>query len=231
MPIHVLDDSLIFPKPHLALDEPDGLLAIGGDLTPARLIAAYHQGIFPWFNRDDPILWWSPTARAVLDPSQFHCNRSFKKFIKHCDYRVTLNTHFADIIESCARNHDDTWITKQMIDAYCQLHQLGFAHSIEVWQNDNLIGGLYGVAQGALFCGESMFSLKTNASKIGLYAFCQHFIKHGGKLIDCQVLNDHTASLGAYDLFRESYLSKLKLLQQQVINSHCYNSQIIEYHQ
>ncbi|WP_392551865.1 leucyl/phenylalanyl-tRNA--protein transferase [Orbus wheelerorum] len=230
MPLHVLDDSLTFPDPYDGLIDPNGLLAVGGDLSPRRLLTAYKQGIFPWFSDGEPILWWSPDPRAVLDPLQFHCSRSFKKFLNHNDYRVSINTNFIAVIEGCENNHDETWITSDMIEAYIKLHQLGFAHSVEVWQNNNLIGGLYGVAQGALFCGESMFSTQTNASKIGLYAFCQHFVRHGGKLIDCQVLNDHTASLGAYELSRDIYLTNIKQLQAGSIAEHCYNQQFIEYH-
>lgn len=230
MSLPVLDHSLIFPAPHTALSEPNGLLAVGGDLSSHRLLEAYHQGIFPWFSEDEPILWWSPDPRAVLNPTQFNANRTFRKFLNKCHYEVTINTHFSAIIQGCATFHEDTWITDEMIGAYIELHQLGFAHSIEVWQNNHLIGGLYGVAQGALFCGESMFSLKTNASKIGLYAFALHFAQNGGQLIDCQVLNDHTASLGAYEIPRETYLSYLKQLQNRIINHDCFSQQYIDYH-
>lgn len=229
MPLYALDDVLTFPDPLDALDDPNGLLAIGGDLSAERLLVAYQQGIFPWFGDDEPILWWSPDPRAVLNPHQFNANRSFKKFLNKCDYQVTMNTDFAGVVQGCANNHDETWITEQMIGAYIQLHQLGFAHSIEVWQNSHLIGGLYGVAQGALFCGESMFSLQSNASKIGLYAFCHHFIRHGGKLIDCQVLNDHTASLGAIEIPRIQYLSQLPQLQKALVAANCYHQQSIQY--
>jgi len=230
MPLHVLDDSLTFPDPNDGLVDPNGLLAIGGDLSPSRILAAYKQGIFPWFSDGEPVLWWSPNPRAVLDPNNFHISRSFKKFLNRSDYQVSINTNFMAVIEGCANHHDKTWITNEMIDAYIKLHQLGFAHSIEVWQNSNLIGGLYGIAQGALFCGESMFSTKMNASKVGLYRFCQHFVRHGGRLVDCQVLNDHTASLGAYELPREIYLSNIKKLQFSETADNCYNKQYISYH-
>ncbi|WP_392561858.1 leucyl/phenylalanyl-tRNA--protein transferase [Orbus sturtevantii] len=230
MPLHVLNDSLIFPDPNDGLIEPNGLLAVGGDLSSSRLLAAYQQGIFPWFSEGEPILWWSPDPRAVIDPQQLHNSRSFKKFLQRSDYRVSINTDFSAVIAGCARYHKQTWITDDMLAAYLKLHQLGFAHSIEVWQNNRLIGGLYGIAQGALFCGESMFSSQTNASKVGLYAFCQHFILHGGALIDCQVLNDHTASLGAFELPREVYLTYLKQLQVSAVTQHCYQQQFIEYH-
>ncbi|RKS85163.1 leucyl/phenylalanyl-tRNA--protein transferase [Orbus hercynius] len=229
MLLHVLDHSLTFPKPSHALTDPNGLLAVGGDLSANRLLAAYQKGIFPWFSEDEPILWWSPDPRAVLEPEQFHANRTFRKFLNKCAYQVTLNQHFAAVIEGCATYHQDTWITDEMIAAYIQLHQLGFAHSIEVWHNNRLIGGMYGIAQGALFCGESMFSIQTNASKVGLYAFCQHFLSNGGKLIDCQVLNEHTASLGAKDISRDDYLSRLPQLQTEPVAKHCYRQQMIAY--
>lgn len=229
MPLYALDDELIFPDPRDALDDPNGLLAVGGDLSAERLLLAYQQGIFPWFGDDEPILWWSPDPRAVLEPTHFHVSRSFKKFLNKCDYQVTIDTDFIGVIQACATNHEETWITEQMIDAYIQLHQLGFAHSIEVWQNNRLIGGLYGVAQGALFCGESMFSLQTNASKVGLYAFCRHFLTYGGQLIDCQVLNDHTQSLGAIEIPREDYVSRLTKLPVTLLSSDCYQQQSIRY--
>lgn len=229
MNMHYLDDSLIFPDPKQALTKPDGLLAIGGDLSPERLIKAYQSGIFPWFDEDEPILWWSPNQRAVLDPKQFHLNRTFNKFLKKCDYQVSINHDFATVIHGCANYHGDTWITQDMIEAYQQLHQLGFAHSIEIWQNSRIIGGLYGIAQGGLFCGESMYSLKTNASKVGLFTFCQHFVRCGGVLIDCQILNNHTKSLGAFEISRDDYLAYLKQLQVKTIAPHCYDKQYLQF--
>lgn len=223
--LHYLDDSIVFPDANTALEDPNGLLALGGDLSCKRLLAAYRQGIFPWFAKDEPILWWSPNPRAVLDPLQFYVNRTFKRFLAKCNYSVTLNQDFLAVIRGCANHHNDTWITDDMINAYYQLHQIGFAHSIEIWQNSDLIGGVYGVAQGSLFCGESMFSLQTNASKVGLYVFCQHFMSCGGQLIDCQVLNDHTASLGAFNIARKDYLTSLKQLQAKKISEHCYLKQ------
>lgn len=225
--LHFLNKEINFPNVNTA--EPNGLLAIGGDLSVKRLLAAYQRGIFPWFNAQNPISWWSPDPRAVMDPLQFYVSRSFKKFIKKCDYVVTINHDFTAVIKSCATHHNDTWITADMIKSYMKLHQLGFAHSVEVWQNNRLIGGLYGVAQGALFCGESMFSLQTNASKIGLYAFCLHFSSCGGLLIDCQVLNEHTASLGAFDISRTDYLGYLMQLQSCVMATNCYHKQTLSY--
>lgn len=206
--------SIAFPPPEGALREPNGLLALGGDLSPARLLMAYQRGIFPWFSPGDPILWWSPDPRAVLVPSQFHLSRSMKRFHKTSPYRVTLNHAFWRVIEGCASDRDEgTWITEGILQAYHRLHELGHAHSIEVWRDDELVGGLYGVAQGALFCGESMFSRAENASKTALLVFCEAFSQQGGQLIDCQVLNNHTASLGATEIPRHAYLQELAALR------------------
>lgn len=201
-----------FPDPNNALDEPDGLLAMGGDLSAQRLISAYQQGIFPWFSPNDPILWWSPSERAVIYPSLFKPSRSLKKFMKKEAYLVSINQSFNCVIEQCSaiRGVDQMWITPDMINAYQHLHQLGYAHSIEVWQYDQLIGGLYGVSVGGIFCGESMFSLKTNASKIALWYFCQHFSQHSGQLIDCQMMTNHLASLGAKPMARADFLHSLQ---------------------
>ncbi|MDU2940744.1 MAG: leucyl/phenylalanyl-tRNA--protein transferase [Enterobacteriaceae bacterium] len=205
--------SIAFPSPEGALREPNGLLALGGDLSPARLLMAYQHGIFPWFSPGDPILWWSPDPRAVLWPQQFHLSRSMKRFHKNSPYRVTLNHAFDLVIESCAHERDEgTWITREIIRAYQRLHELGHAHSIEVWLGEELVGGMYGVSQGALFCGESMFSRAENASKTALYLFCEEFQRQGGQLIDCQVLNSHTASLGAVEIPRRNYLEYLEKL-------------------
>lgn len=151
--------SIAFPSPEGALREPNGLLALGGDLSPARLLMAYQRGIFPWFSPGDPILWWSPDPRAVLWPESLHISRSMKRFHKRSPYRVTMNYAFGQVIEGCASDREEgTWITRGVVEAYHRLHELGHAHSIEVWREDELVGGMYGVAQGTLFCGESMFS-------------------------------------------------------------------------
>jgi len=192
--------SIAFPSPEGALREPNGLLALGGDLSPSRLLMAYQHGIFPWFSPGDPILWWSPDPRAVLWPGQFHLSRSMKRFHQRSPYRVTLNHAFGQVIEGCANNRDEgTWITSSIVKAYHQLHELGHAHSIEVWQGETLVGGMYGVAQGALFCGESMFSRAENASKTALLIFCQ--------------VNKHPASLGAIEIPRRDYLDALSVLR------------------
>ncbi len=216
-------DSIAFPSPEGALREPNGLLALGGDLTPARLLMAYQRGIFPWFSPGDPILWWSPDPRAILYPEQFHLSRSMKRFHRTSPYTVTLNHAFERVLYGCASDRNEgTWITADIVEAYLRLHELGHAHSIEVWEGKELVGGMYGVPQGALFCGESMFSRRVNASKTALLVFCQHFIHHGGKLIDCQVLNEHTASLGVIEIPRREYLQALAELRLQHLGSHCW---------
>lgn len=213
--------SIAFPSPEAALREPNGLLALGGDLSPARLLMAYQRGIFPWFSPGDPILWWSPDPRAVLWPENFHISRSMKRFHTTSPYRVTLNYAFGQVIDGCSDDRDEgTWITPDIVMAYHRLHELGHAHSIEVWEGDALVGGMYGVAQGSLFCGESMFSRRVNASKTALLVFSEEFARLGGKLIDCQVLNSHTASLGAVEIPRRDYLQHLAELRQVPLPSH-----------
>lgn len=220
--------SIAFPSPDSALREPNGLLALGGDLSPARLMMAYQIGIFPWFSPGDPILWWSPDPRAVLWPTQFHISRSMARFHKRSPYRVTLNHAFNQVISGCAEDrHEGTWITQSIALAYQHLHQLGHAHSIEVWEGDELVGGMYGVALGALFCGESMFSRRENASKTGLLTFCSWFAARGGRLIDCQVLNSHTASLGAVEISRQDYLHHLNTLRQQETTGDGWHPQVL----
>ncbi len=222
--------SFIFPSPELALREPNGLLALGGDLTAPRLLAAYQRGIFPWFNPGEMILWWSPDPRAVLFPEDLHISRSMRRFIRHCPYRFTLNHAFADVISACATERDEgTWIGRDVQQAYCQLHALGHAHSLEVWLENELVGGLYGVAVGAVFCGESMFSRADNASKSALMVFCHHFTQHGGELIDCQVLNAHTASLGAVEIPRNFFLQQLSQLQFSPLPKECWLPQSLNF--
>lgn len=207
-------NTTLFPPVEKALADPNGLLAFGGDLSPGRLLAAYRDGIFPWYSPGDPILWWSPDPRAILQPEALHISRSLHKFMRKQPFRITLNHAFAAVIHACANaRQQGTWISPEMIAAYCALHQQGHAHSIEVWHNDELVGGLYGIAQGKLFCGESMFSSHDNASKCALVALVTHFVRCGGQLLDCQVLNAHTASLGATEVSRPAYLKALRALQ------------------
>lgn len=204
------------------------MLAIGGDLTAPRLLAAYERGIFPWYSPGEAILWWSPDPRAVLFPAEFHLNRSLKRFLRHDPFRITLNHDFAAVIAACAHRPDEgTWIGPEVQRAYQHLHRLGYAHSVEVWQDDQLVGGMYGVAQGALFCGESMFSRVTNASKCALMAFCRHFAAYGGELIDCQVLNAHTARLGAREIPRRQFLQQLSTLQRRPLAPAGWEPQVI----
>ena len=220
--------SLAFPSPESALRDPNGLLAIGGDLTAPRLLAAYERGIFPWYSPGEAILWWSPDPRAVLFPTEFHLNRSLKRFLRHDPFRITLNHDFAAVIAACAHRPDEgTWIGPEVQRACQHLHRLGYAHSVEVWQDNQLVGGMYGVAQGALFCGESMFSRVTNASKCALMAFCRHFAAYGGELIDCQVLNAHTARLGAREIPRRQFLQQLSTLQRRPLAPACWEPQVI----
>lgn len=209
-PVQLSRHSVVFPRPEQAMHNPNGLLALGGDLSSARLLAAYHHGIFPWFSPGDPILWWSPDPRAVLWPGEFHVSRSMKRFHAHSSYRITLNYAFRHVIEGCSYHRKEgTWITQGIIMAYQCLHETGHAHSIEVWEGSELVGGMYGVAIGAIFCGESMFSRRENTSKTAMLIFCRDFMEQGGRLIDCQILNPHTASLGAIEIPRQDYLYHL----------------------
>ena len=198
------DDAIIFPDPALA--EEDGLLAIGGDLRPERLVLAYNYGIFPWFNEDDPICWYAPHERCVIYPERVKLSKSMAKVLKSNVFRLSFDEAFASVIGHCAtvarRDQPGTWITGQMQQAYIRLHELGYAHSVEVWQGEQLVGGLYGVQINNVFCGESMFSLVSNASKTALIWLCQ---KGGYTLIDCQLPNDHLMSLGAEMISRDAY--------------------------
>lgn len=219
--------SLAFPAPNDALKDPNGLLAMGGDLKPERLLNAYQAGIFPWYSPGEPILWWSPSPRALFYPEQFKPSRSLKKFQRKSGYRISINQASDEVIAMCAelRPEHETWITDEMLKAYQRLARLGHCHTVEVWHDDQLIGGLYGVSVGAVFCGESMFSKETNASKIALWYFCNHFARHGGQLIDCQILNPHTASLGAVEVSRQAYLDQLSTLRQQSVDPDCFQQQ------
>lgn len=201
-----------FPSPALALDEPEGLLAAGGDLSPARILAAYRLGIFPWFNPGEPILWWSPDPRTVLYPEQLHISRSLRKILRRGIYRVTLDTAFTAVMHGCAQPRagaSGTWISADIIAAYTQLHNQGAAHSVEVWRGAELVGGLYGIALGRMFFGESMFSQADNASKVGFAHLVQQLQRWNFPLIDCQVANKHLFSLGAVEISRETFQQML----------------------
>lgn len=190
-----------------------GLLAMGGDLSPERLMLAYRNGIFPWFNDDEPILWWSPEKRMVVVPERFKPSKSMRNILNRGIFHVTFNQAFSEVIQNCRSAHrpgqEGTWITSEMIDAYIKLHELGHAWSVEVWQDSDLVGGLYGVDLGHIFCGESMFSKVPNASKVAFISLVQYLREHRYKLLDCQLYNDHLASLGAWEIPREKYLAVL----------------------
>lgn len=211
--MYILSKKLLFPAPEKATDE--GLLAIGGDLSVKRLLLAYNTGIFPWYNKDEPILWWSPDPRMVLFPEDLKVSKSMKQLLKKNVYRVTFNMAFNEVIENCAtiirEGQDDTWITDEMIASYKELHKLGIAMSVEVWNKEELVGGLYGInlQEKKVFCGESMFSKESNASKYGFITLIKHLQKENYKLIDCQVYTDHLSSLGAKEIAREAFLSYL----------------------
>ncbi|MDX1677284.1 leucyl/phenylalanyl-tRNA--protein transferase [Arsukibacterium sp.] len=210
-------DQLWFPPVERALKQPDGLLAMGGDLSVGRLVLAYQSGIFPWFSEGDPLLWWSPSVRAVFTPASLKFNRTLRKQWQRSTLQLTVNHAFTDVVKGCAapRKHQpDTWILPPMQQAYQQLHQQGRAHSIEVWQDKQLVGGLYGMVVGGLFCGESMFNRIPNAAKFALLALQQHISQYAEGWIDCQLSNPFLQQLGAVTLDRSQYLN---LLQQQAV--------------
>ena len=217
-----------FPALESALTDPDGLLAVGGDLSCERLTTAYSLGIFPWYSDDQPIMWWSPDPRAVMHLDKLHLSRSLKKNMRQKNYQLTVNRDFEQVIRSCAdvprsKGHDepseeslneseqtdDTWITEDMLEAYIALHHQKQAHSFEVWEGDELIGGLYGVATGGVFSGESMFHRRTDASKIAFVFTCMQIKKWGYTLLDCQIMNPHLKSLGVEELPREHFKRNL----------------------
>lgn len=203
---------IYFPPVQDALDEPDGLLAAGGDLSPERLLLAYRSGIFPWYSDDQPLLWWSPDPRMVLFPEEVRVQRSLAKRIRNAGFQVTANRDFDDVVAACAAPRADqtgTWITDEMRDAYHQLHRLGAAHSLEVWQQGRLVGGLYGIAMGPVFFGESMFSRVPDASKIALVSLARRMAAGQGRLIDCQMHTPHLARLGARDIARDTFIDYL----------------------
>ena len=201
-----------FPPVESALVEPNGLLAAGGDLSPQRLLDAYAHGIFPWFNEDDPILWWSPDPRMVLFTGELHVSRSLRRVLRSGTLAITLDRAFEEVMLGCAEpraDQDGTWITGEMMAAYARLAQLGFAHSVEVWHDGALAGGLYGVAIGRVFFGESMFSRRTDASKVALAGLTQQLARWEFTLIDCQMSTPHLASLGAREIPRAQFLHLL----------------------
>ena len=217
MPIFQLSDKASFPPPHFS--EGDGLLAVGGDLSERRLVKAYYMGIFPWYSDPDPILWWSPDPRLVLFPSELRVSRRLRRTIRRGTFRVTMDTAFEQVIHACAeipRKHEKgTWITRDMVTAYCRLHTAGFAHSVEAWYEGRLAGGLYGVAIGRCFFGESMFSNQSNASKVAFVELVEYLHKRKFRLIDCQVTTTHLKNFGAREIPRVEFLSILEKLREK----------------
>jgi leucyl/phenylalanyl-tRNA---protein transferase len=208
-----LEPDAPFPDPSEALHQPNGLLAAGADLSPERLLSAYSQGIFPWFSEGEPILWWSPNPRMVLYPREFHPSRSLVKTLRNGDYEVRVDHDFSGVIRACAEPRQGqaaTWINTAMLEAYQRLHQLGHAHSFETWSQGKLMGGLYGVALGGLFFGESMFSKMTDGSKIAFCHLVAHLRLNGFKLLDCQMHTEHLSSLKAREIPRKEFLKEVK---------------------
>ena len=202
----LLDNDYAFPNPKEALKE--GLLAWGGDLSAGRLIEAYRHGIFPWYSKNDPILWWSPSPRLLLFPDEFRVTKSLKKSRKK--FKIKYNTNFEEVISACRDLREDTWISKGMKEAYVSLHVEGFAKSVECYEGDLLVGGLYGVQVGSVFCGESMFSKVSDASKVALWSLCEVMLQNGGSFIDCQMTTEHLLSLGAREVQRDKFLQMLE---------------------
>ena len=206
-----LTKDLIFPNVNDA--DESGVLAFGGDLSPERLILAYKSGIFPWFNIDEPVIWWAPNPRMVLFLDELIISKSMRNVINRNVFTVTFNKNFREVISNCQKidrnDQNGTWITNDMIDAYCKLNELGFAKSVEVWQNNELVGGLYGIDLGHVFCGESMFSKVSNASKFAFINLVNDLKSKNYKLIDCQVHNDHLESLGCREISRNDFMKIL----------------------
>lgn len=214
MPVFLLsEDEIAFPHPEMA--DHNGILAVGGDLSPERLLTAYTWGIFPWFNEGEPIIWWSPDPRFVLFPDELKVSKSMRPYFNQKKFTVTLDTHFEEVMRGCQTTprqwqFGGTWITEDMVAAYVRLHELGYAHSVEVWKEEELVGGLYGVALGKVFFGESMFARETNASKFGFITIVKKLQEQGFQLIDCQQETNHLRSLGARAIDRKEFLAILQ---------------------
>jgi len=212
MPVYLLTDAIVFPPPDHA--EPDGLLAVGGDLSAERLLLAYRLGIFPWYSDGQPILWWSPDPRVILEPGEFHISRRLRQTLKQGGFKVTFDRAFAEVIRACAatprKGQHGTWITTEMMEAYIRLHQMGFAHSAESWLDGEVVGGIYGISLGRCFFGESMFFTQTNASKVALATLIQQLITWDFHMIDAQVTTEHLIRLGAKEIPRHIFLKRLQ---------------------
>ncbi len=224
---YLKNEQQAFPPAEQALTEPNGLLAVGGDLKPQRLLNAYYNGIFPWFNDNDPILWWSPDPRAVIPVGQLNISRSLHKYLKKQDWHYSINRAFERVIHACAmprKTQEGTWITHDIQAAYLALHQQKKAHSIEVWHGNRLIGGLYGIAVGQVFCGESMFHIETNASKAAMVCLQQHLLNANFSLIDTQLVNPHLTSMGAQAVSRSQFMCQLVQLRDKDVATHCWES-------
>lgn len=212
MPVFQLSDTIYFPLPELARE--DGLLAIGGDLSPERLLLAYQMGIFPWYAKGDPILWWAPTPRLILYPADFHCSRSLKRELNKGAFQFSIDKAFASVIHACAEIRTTlqqaTWIDDEMIKAYCHLHELGYAHSVECWLQNELVGGLYGVSVGGFFFGESMFSRVKNSSKAALAILTRQLAAWNFDCIDCQMRTEHLIRLGAQEVSGRQFFAMLQ---------------------
>ncbi|MEM6804484.1 MAG: leucyl/phenylalanyl-tRNA--protein transferase [Bacteroidota bacterium] len=211
MPIFALNEDIFFPPPYLA--NPDGILAVGGDLQKERLILAYEMGIFPWFSPGEPIIWWSPDPRFIMYPDDLYVSKSMRPYLNGKRFRISYDQAFAAVMSECQKiprkGQDGTWITEEMITAYTSLYEMGLAHSVEVWQGEDLVGGLYGVSMGKAFFGESMFSKQSNASKTAFISLVRKLKAKGFDLIDCQVHTPHLESLGAQEIPRELFLEQL----------------------
>jgi leucyl/phenylalanyl-tRNA--protein transferase len=212
IPVLSKDPQSPFPAIETALEYPPGLLAVGGDLSPTRLLNAYSHGIFPWYSDDEPILWWSPAPRCVIYPAQVHISRRLRRRYNQGSFKITANQAFDEVVSACAASRLDnegTWINDDMQMAYIRLHKLAVAHSIEVWQDDELAGGIYGLAIGSVFFGESMFSRVTDASKVALVSLCQQLHAWQFSLLDCQISNPHLRSMGALEISRTEFQQHL----------------------
>lgn len=210
--MYFLNQELFFPP--VAEANSEGILAVGGDLSPERLLLAYNSGIFPWFEDDEPIIWWSPNPRMVLFFEELVISKSMRNILNRNVFNVTFNKNFREVISNCQKAKRNgqigTWITNDMIEAYCKLNELGIAKSVEVWQEDKLVGGLYGIDQGHIFCGESMFSTVSNASKVAFIALVNYLQRGNYQLLDCQVYNEHLESLGCREIERAEFITILK---------------------